>query len=406
MNFVRNRTILKVLFCASLILGSAATVMAVKPITFGITATKTKVGSSWDKGMTWSAGQHSLAILGSDIYGTWVNQSKELFVSVSRGNSGYFESKNTVFSGVDSNVGATIAAAFNSKTNQPEIHLSWAGQSPGDNIYYSRSSMHAPYNWVEQVVQGTTPGNHWGASIAVDAANVDPVTGFYDVHIAYHTANGAIYVVTSPDGGTSWQSPVQINLNTPPLTNLVPSIAVDGIGDLHVAWLNRSTPPHTIYYCKGSFNNITRNWEWSENVTPINQDPVDGTLKSGNFVSLATSQNGQGVYVSWNSSGIGTMCAFSNDSGTNWDQSVVNSGGTDSDTSIAVSPSTSEVSVAYKVGQQMYLSRSFDQGQSWAQTVAIDDASYDDFPNLAVGMDKVAHIMWTDSDMIAYTREQ
>jgi len=393
MRFIMNRSIAIALLCACLILGSAVSVLAIKPINFGITATKTKVGYSWDKQQTWSTGLHSLAVLGDDVFAVWVNQGKELCVSVNWNNNGFFESKNTVMTGYEAGYGATIAAVNNSVSGNPEIHLAWYDNSSGTGkIYYSRS-IDPPYSWQGPYeVQGTAPTG-WGNSIAADN------TG--DVYIAFQGASDGVYVVSSHDDGTTWGTPLQIN--TLSAGNAAPSIATDANGTVHVAWLDNVSG--TVYYSKSTNNGQT----WSSEIA------INGTTP-GNFVSLATTQNGSGIYVTWTRSGPGTVCAYSNDGGTTWnandpsnEPSVVNSSSGNADTSIAVSPATGEVNIAYTVGDQVYLARSISNGAAWEQNITIDDeyrGNWHAYPNVAVGVDNKARIMWNDDVMIAYTKEQ
>jgi hypothetical protein len=386
-----NRSTTVVLLCACLIFGSSAAVWAIKPITFGITAAKTKVGYSLDDQQPWSTGLHSLAVLGTDVYATWVNMGKELCVAVNRNNSGFFESRDIVMTGPTSGYGATIAAINNSSNNH-EIHLAWFDNSSGTGkIYYSRSVN--PPSWWEgpYEVQGTVPAG-WGNSIAADSAG--------NVYIAFQSPGGGVYVVSSDDGGTTWGTPLQIN--TSPAGNAAPSIATDANGTVHVGWFDNVS--NKVYYAK-KLNGVQ---SWSDEVA------INGTTP-GFFVSLATSQDGSSIYATWSRTGYGTICAYSNDGGTTWnaddpssEPSVVDGTSTNSDTSIAVSPATGEVNIAYKIGGQVYLARSLSNGVYWEQNVTIDDefsGKWGPYPNVAVGADNKAHIMWKDNVMIAYTKE-
>ncbi len=66
-----------------------------------------------------------------------------------------------------------------------------------------------------------------------------------------------IVLVSSSDGGASWSQKVRVNDDPPRFDNAFPEVAVDGLGQVHVAWYDRRDDPQ----CGLEANTY---WTWSE----------------------------------------------------------------------------------------------------------------------------------------------
>ncbi|MBI1745535.1 MAG: exo-alpha-sialidase [Acidobacteria bacterium] len=86
--------------------------------------------------------------------------------------------------------------------------------------------------------------------IAVDNGPGSPRRGY--VYVTWHdcratgsTSDPDIYVSRSTDGGSTWSAPIRVNENNPIDRQFFPSISIDGIGNMHVIFYDRSENPGT-----------------------------------------------------------------------------------------------------------------------------------------------------------------
>jgi hypothetical protein len=348
--------------------------LAVKPVEFGVSGARTKIGEG---SQTWSAGFHSLATVGDNVYAVWVNQGVWYCLSEDGGRTwGPMVKVSQTSSG-----GASIAVS-----PAGTIHVVWDGRDAGGNfIGYSRSANNGN-GWSSAVKVNGSIAASWAASVAADSLG--------NVHVAWHSSGADVYHSVSADGQT-WNS-TKVNI-TPDLGGQEPSIDLDGNNNIYLAWYGDG-----VYFSK-SLNGGTI---WS---TPV---PVSDNLY-GAYCSLAVSDSSK-IYIGWESPGEGVICAYTTDGGGTWNLSTVDTLSDISNlgVSLAVSPN-GDVNIAWRnqrnsaIGPAgVYFSRSRDGGVSWPEVVAAsNDGST---PNLAVDYNNKALIMWGGSSpsVISFTREQ
>ncbi|MHA1961845.1 MAG: hypothetical protein ACW99U_16675 [Candidatus Thorarchaeota archaeon] len=125
--------------------------------------------------------------------------------------------------------------------NGDKVHIVWADWISTSNSdikyrYYDGSS------WQTEQTISTDSGNEWQVqpAIAVDGTKVhvvwaDKSDGDYDIFYRYYT-------------GSVWQTELEVSTDSGSEWQCQPTIAVDGTGKVHVAWIDRGGGDWDIWY--------------------------------------------------------------------------------------------------------------------------------------------------------------
>lgn len=379
-----------VLYVVGFMCATALPVWAVQ-IDFGLSASYTKVGDMGTKGDTYSPGHHSMVVHGDDIFTTWVrgdSSSKDIVATLK------WENGDDVFYGTETVMkdeyypnGPSIAVA-DSLANPARriVHIAWT--TGNKEVKYSRSKGWNSYS-APVLLNAPTMGSNWGVSIAADNSGSGNVYAVWSA-----SADENVYVARSLDEGLNWEAPVMVYSS--PNRDLLPSVAVDEGGNVHLSW---ETKPGIGY---SRSNDGGKTW----NTVVGASGPTGPTITgSGNWPSVA-SRNGTDIYISWYVVGSGIYCSYSHDGGTSWGEpepSLVST--VTGMTSLAVSPD-GDVSIVHGSGGIVTLLRSKDGGESWGKPYIA--GSNGDDPHVAIGQNNKAVIMWGDDYgyIVAFTREQ
>jgi photosystem II stability/assembly factor-like uncharacterized protein len=372
-----------VCLCSALLIFLVQPVWAGKPIETGINAPFIKIGEVGAKGDTYAPGHHSIASFGSDFFAVWVKgtfPNMDVVVNQTDEGKDVFLSDKIVSEGEYYGLGASIAV-----TEDPSdplymiVHVVWTNSN--DEVKYSRSvtRVGSSLRSFQTPVILNTPGNgvNWGTTIAADNSG--------NVYVAWHSrAEENIYLTRSPDSGVTWSGPSLMYSSL--ARDLLPSLAVDSLGNVHLAW--ETTPG--VGYLRSEDHGLS----WSQP-----KIASDATAGHGNWPSIA-SVDGDDIYISWYDTS-GVNCSYSSDRGVTWQQSLVSSERGFS--SLAVSAS-GEVNVVHDAGGDVNLYRSKDGGVSWNTPHFL---AYGDFPHVTMDQNNKAAFMWTYyGEIAAFTREK
>ncbi|MHA1301501.1 MAG: hypothetical protein ACTSO9_18925 [Candidatus Helarchaeota archaeon] len=242
------------------------------------------------------------------------------------------------------------------------------------------------------IVSGDT--DNWSRSpeVAVDNSG--------NVHIVWYDIWASTYVVFYRMWNATtktWGSRVAISDIYP--YSLYPTIAVDSLGNVHVAWSNQSVSNCDILYKKW---NATHGWSTAERVTPYSssnravkpQIAVDGS-NTVHFVwenGSASQQNYQVFYRYWDP--IGGWSTIE----------LVTPGTSISDTypRIAVN-SSGTVHIVYQnetTGPNFYVyyrRKHPDYGWSSEILISSESSGYSKRPQIAIDSSNNAHVVWFDT---------
>lgn len=119
-----------------------------------------------------------------------------------------------------------------------------------------------------------------------------------------------VVLSSSSDGGVTWSPPRVVNDDPPYYENLLPEVAVDGLGGVHVSWYDRREDSQcgagTNVYCRYSpdggrsffpserLSDSTSAMDWAE----ARYDPV---LALGDYMALTA--EGMDIYAAWTQTG-------------------------------------------------------------------------------------------------------
>lgn len=354
---------------------------AVKPIILGVDSPVGKVGEIGRSGDTYSPGHHSIVSYGADLFAVWVQGSSstmDVVMSQTYEGNNLFLQTQVVMKDESYPCGPSIAV-----TDHPTdpakmiVHVVWTTQN--NEVKYSRSirqiGSDSPF---ETPVLLSTPENgvNWGATIAADNSG--------NVYVAWHSKGEEyIYLNRSSDSGATWDGSTLIYASVE--RDLLPSIAVDDQGSVHLTW--ETTPG--VGYSRSDDHGLT----WTPAV--IASEPTAG---HGNWPSIA-SNNGTDIYISWYASGL--HCSHSHDGGLTWQQSSVSS---QNGFSSAAVNSSGEITIVHEApGSNIYLFRSRDNGNNWEGPQFVDDGNC---PHVTMDQNDKAVLFFTYwGEIAAFTRE-
>jgi hypothetical protein len=191
------------------------------------------------------------------------------------GGTNWLASKRLTWNLGDSSFPVVAADSFG------QIHLVWNDDKSGNLEIYYKSSIDGGSNWM------TTRRLTWtsGASLRPSIAITPP----YLIHVAWHDGtpgNYEIYYLKSVDGGLNWSANRRLTWTSG--DSLLPRLAADQSGRIHLVWQDDTPGNKEIYYKRSTDGGI--NWETGQNLT----------LTSGTSSRPAIAAGpSESVYVVW-----------------------------------------------------------------------------------------------------------
>lgn len=376
-----------------------------KPVSFGVTAPKTKVGDGF-------------------LYATrsWISTYGPGNSIIVNGNEVY----------------AAITA--------DNVHYAF----PGEVEVRFCSSLNRGSSWGRCTAIATGQYDGYGASIAIGPDPLNP--GQRLLHVVWGDMSGGIYYVRGTYAGTTmnssvwnWSAPVLINgtVFAEPYTR---SIAADGQGGVHIAYSGfRSDVGPGVYYSKSSDSGISFEETGTLVATPAGTEPTIAADAAGNvFVAwqglgfskrLAGSSSftapiiiDGGLGASWCSMAVydmNTICASSENNTSvyisctrnggntrfDWTQNIVASGAGDRTNLVFGPGGVLNMIWLGKDGStwSIYFSRSSNFGSSWTPPVPVAE-SPGDYYDAKVAIDDLGkvYILYPedDSEIVYFTKEK
>lgn len=180
---------------------------------------------------------------------------------------------------VSDNAGSSFSPALAADVTGT-LHAVWYDNSSGnlDVLYASKGPEQE--DWSAPVVISNTPGSSYWPAIAVD--------GHGNVHVAWEDGSPPrdILYAVKPAGGMDWTAPV--NISQSPGNSRWVALAADAGGNVHAVWSDDVTGNSEIYYARKEAS--TSNWS----------APVNVSNTPGNSPSPAVAVDGGGaVHVAW-----------------------------------------------------------------------------------------------------------
>jgi hypothetical protein len=229
-----------------------------------------------------------------------------------------------------------------------------------------------------------------------------------DIYLAWQdrrTLQHDIYFASSRDGGSTWTDPnIMINSDSSAEDQKVPAIAVDPAGIVYVAWEDNREDPSAIYIARS----INGGETWTD---PNVKITTRSSLVGESNPDIAVDEDGV-VYAVWEDARevvLQIYFARSDDGGRTWSDPSVKvtpweMGDNQHFPAIAVGPE-GNIYVVLQDGRfgdsDIYFSRSTDGGDAWSpeeiriNTDGVADTNQTD-PDIAVDLSGTIHVTWED----------
>lgn len=275
--------------------------------------------------------------------------------------------------------------------------------SPGSHTWDSDADFaDGAYDFTE-AVSGTgqiTLLRHWSVNIKANddtgtASQENPslaVDADGNIYVAWEDERNGdydIYFAKSIDGGVTWSTNVKVNDDTSSSDQEDPSLAVDGNGDLYLAWDDERGGGSDIYFAKSTDGGVT----WNTNVK----------VNSQGSPSLVVDNSG-GLYIAC--AGAGIYFTKSIDGGDTWSTNVKVNDNSASAYMSAPSLAIGNSDTIYLAWQDernenrdIYFAKSIDGGDVWSTNVKVNDdltSANQREPSLAVGDSGTLYLAWGD----------
>lgn len=274
------------------------------------------------------------------------------------------------------------------------IYVVWEDDREGNwDIFFSRSITNG-INWKNNLpVQDNNPTGSYQRDPTLA---IDPNNFLYLAYEENRNADWDIYFTKSSDNGDTWstQVPVHDILDLDNALQFNPSIAVDNLNNIYVAWTANTTTSWDVYISKSTDMGAT----WSEQVK-VNDDV--GSLEPEPPSPSIDIDGKNNVYVVWEDKREGTndiYFSFSNNSGQSFNPDVkVNEGLRGSSKIVTTKNPQLKVNHrgdVYVVWAEewnslynVYFSKSLDHGSSFDDDVRINNVVDKCYPGPAPSLD-------------------
>ncbi|NOZ05028.1 MAG: exo-alpha-sialidase [Chloroflexi bacterium] len=372
------------------------------------------LSKSTDGGVTWSANRpirptdpsaarrapDIVAGSGGKVYVVWEESAGGtadtdiMFASSADGGTSWATPVQAVFD-VSSSYQRTPVLALDSAGT---LYVAWEEQKGGNgDIYVTRS---------------TDGGAGWGYGVRVndDSTTRDQTLPTLVAGTAGHlylawsdarNGNDDIYFASSTNSGQSWSTNVKVNSDIGSTGQTEPSLARDGLGNLHLAWRDLRNGDADIYYARST--NGGANWQTNRRV---NQDDP-GALQ---YLPAVSADDAGRVFVSWRDNRDGAhniYAARSEDGGAHWlSESRVNDDaptGSFHDTPVLTFGGGQRLALVWRDSRtgspDIYGAVSNNRGGTWGTNFRLNDdggVASQYRPVLAIDGGSGLHVAWQD----------
>ncbi len=253
-----------------------------------------------DKESMASDGNGTLYVAYDDVLGNTGDQGDriDLRITHSRDGGATWSPTVSVTDGIGNILGPVLAALPDGT-----VHAVWWNLTLGDiltDVSHDHGSTWGADVRVNPVAGSAVAINtSWVGSMPSLA--VDRLGRLYVAWADRATGNADILVSRSDDGGTSWLAPVRVNDVTTG-DQWMPSLAVDARGVVHAAWMDGRTDAWTVEYANSTDGGRT----WSANVRVSTAETPLSFTRPGDYLGLAADANGT-AYVAWTDGRSGSL---------------------------------------------------------------------------------------------------
>ncbi len=256
-----------------------------------------------DKESMASDGNGTLYVAYDDVLGATGDQGDLVDLRITHSSDrGATWSPTVSVTGTIGNILGPVLAALPDGT----VHAVWWNLALGD-ILTEVSHDHG-ITWGPDVRVNPVPGsakainNSWIGSMPSVA--MDRLGRLYVAWADRATGDANVLVSRSDDGGATWLAPVRVNDGTAG-DQWMPSLAVDARGVVHAAWMDGRTGAWAVEYANSTDGGRT----WSANVRVSTAETPLSFTRPGDYLGLAVDANGT-AYVAWTDGRSGSLAIY------------------------------------------------------------------------------------------------
>jgi hypothetical protein len=267
------------------------------------------------------------------------------------------------------------------------LNLTWNDNTSGNYEILLSQSTDSGFTWSSPA----NISNSLGIS-SIPTIDVDGIGYIYLAWQDYTTDNFEILIKYSPDNGATWSSPINISNDSGHSVN--PVIVCDNSGNLYLAWDNRTPGNDEILFSRSIDNGSS----WSL--------PMNISNNTGNSVSPAITMDSTGnLYLVWEDYTFGIpeiLFSQSIDSGLTWSipVNISNNSGNSNNPDITLDIAGNLNLTWYDSvfgNHEIVFSRSTDSGSTWSSPLNISNNSkWSEHPTITVDNSGKIHLAWYD----------
>jgi BNR repeat-containing family member len=285
------------------------------------------------------------------------------------------------------NYSAFSAAPQMAADSQGRLHVVWHGYMPGNTDVYYRKSTDGGASWSSTIKLTSIAGSSIVPAIAVDFSG-----NLHVVWVDDTSGNREIYYKKSTDGGAIWTGRKRLTWNSG--ESYKPVIAADSSGGIHVLWHDSTPGNDEIYYKKSPDGGTT--WTSSQRLTWTSGDSLFPDIGVG---------SPSNIYAVWHDYTPGDPDIHfkkSTDGGGTWtaSQNLTRNSTVSGYPAIGVE-SLDNLHVVWHDSPpsniEVYYKKSTDGGVTWTPSQNLSlNAGHSMFPVIAVDSSKNLHVVWND----------
>jgi hypothetical protein len=338
------------------------------------------------------------------IWGDWRNSNWDVYFAKSIDSGNSWESPDImVNSGPQNQTYPSIAV-----DSAGIIYVVWEDDRNGDKDIYFAKSIDGGLNWsnpnirvsFDTLGRGSPNMSQVAPEIAVDSDG-----NIYVVWQDDRWSDDDIFFAKSSDGGATWGvENTRVNSDAAPSPDQKnPTMTLDSSGTIYVAWSQGSGSTNDIYFSKSADGGTN----WSDPHRLVNTEP--GTDDRAN-PSIGVDSMGN-IFIAWQDNRNGNYdiyFASSSDGGTIWSNPNIRVDNATSGLQYTPSMAVTESGTLYLTWQDsrntdldIYFAYSIDKGQTWVESsssVNNDNlGKVQRYPKVAVGPTGPVYVVWQDA---------